>query len=380
MACGVAQTNYGFGNVSQVIHRGTVMIRLFASVVSALFYILVVGCSEKGTPGTPVTGGTSEPDKKAVLPAEGAVYVRAFDQLWAEMDRRYSYFELRKIDWQALKAKYRPQAVAAKSAKEFVGVLQEMLTELNDQHIWIDGPGGRVGTHQEPGEMNWSSAGIRAHLAKLEMVGQFVGVGKLKEGYGFLFIVNQGAAAPELVKQAVEKIEALGEVPGLVVDLRNAEGGAEAVSMPLASAFCAKPTVYAKQKYRGGPGHADFGRTSDATLPAGKYPFTKPVVVLLGPRIMSSGEGLAMMFAALPNVTTVGSPTRGSSGNPQPVELKEVGVTVTFSRWVRMLPDGTPIEGRGVIPQVEAKFPESAFGAKDPVLEKALEVLKERVK
>jgi hypothetical protein len=357
------------------------MIRLFSSIVSALFLVLVVGCSEKGTPGTPVAADTSEPDKKAVTPAEGTVYVRAFDQLWAEMDRQYSHFELKKIDWPALKTKYRPQAEAAKSAKEFVGILQKMLTELKDQHIWIDGPSGRVGTHQEPWEKNWSPAGIRAHLVKLEMLGKFVGVGQLKEGYGILVVENQAAATPELANQAVAKIETLGDVPGFIIDLRNAEGGNETFAMPLASAFCAKPTVYAKQKFRNGPGYADFGPVFDrAPLSAGKSPFTKPVVVLLGPRIMSSGEGLAMMFAALPNVTTVGSPTRGSSGGPKPVELKEVGVTVTFSRWVAMLPDGTPIEGRGVIPQIEARFPASAFGAKDPVLEKGLEVLKDRVK
>jgi hypothetical protein len=312
--------------------------------------------------------------------AEGAAYARAFNQLWAEMDRHYSYFELKKIDWPALKAKYRPQAEAAKSTTEFVGVLQKMLTELKDQHIWIDGPNGRVGTHQEPGERNWSPAGIRTRLASVEMIGTFVAVGKLKEGYGFLFVVNQGAATPELAKQAVEMIEALGDVPGFIVDLRSAEGGKEGLSTPLASAFCAKATVYARQKYRSGPGHADFGPVGQRTLPASKNPFTKPVVVLLGPRIMSSGEGLAMMFAALPNVTTVGSPTRGSSGNPMPVELKEVGVTVTFSRWVAMLPDGTPIEGRGVSPKIEARFPASAFGAKDPVLERGLGVLKEKVK
>jgi C-terminal processing protease CtpA/Prc len=255
-----------------------------------------------------------------------------------------------------------------------------MLTQLKDQHVWIDGPGGRVGTHQEPWERNWSFPGIRAHVARGEMVGKLLSVGRLKEGHGMVVVENQAAATPELVQRAVEKVEALADAPGFVVDLRTATGGNEAHSMPLASAFCAKPVVYAKQKFRGGPGHGDFGPVSERTLPAGKKPFTKPVVVLLGPATMSSGEGLAMMFAALPNVTTVGSRTRGSSGNPKPVELKEVGVTVTFSRWVAMLPDGTPIEGRGVVPQVEAKFPASAFGAKDPVLEKALEVLKEKVK
>jgi hypothetical protein len=355
------------------------MIRLFAAVVSSLF-LASVGGSAKGMPGTPVPGGTGAPDRKAAPPAEVAVYARAFDRLWAEMDRHYSYFELKKFDWPALKTRYRPQAEAARSAREFVGVLQKMLSELKDQHVWIDGPDGRVGTHQQPWQRNWSVPGIRAHMAQGEMVGKFVSVGKMKEGYGLLFMEDQGAATPELVRRAVEKIAALRDAPGFVVDLRGALGGNEAHALPLASAFCARPTVYARHRFRSGPGHADFGPAGVRTLPAGKDPFTKPVVVLLGPAVMSSGEGLAMMFAALPNVTTVGSATRGSSGNPMPVAFKEVGVTVSFSRWVSMLPDGTAVEGRGVIPQVEAKFPASAFGARDPVLEKGLEVLRGKVK
>lgn len=317
---------------------------------------------------------------RADEPKAADAYVRAFDQLWSEMDRQYSYFDHKGIDWPALKEKYRPEAANAASAKEFVAVLRKMLAELKDQHIWIDGPDGRVGVYSQPWERNWSPAGIRAHLAKFEMVGRYVGVGTLKEGYGVLVMENQGAATAELAKQAAEKIAALADVPAFLVDIRNATGGNEFFALPLASAFCATPTVYAKSKFRNGPGHRDFTKDFDRTLPAGKKPFTKPVVVLLGPGVMSSGEGLAKMFACLPNVTTVGSPTRGSSGNPKPVELKEVGVTVTFSRWVDMLPDGTVIEGRGVLPQIEAKFPASAFGARDPVFERGLEALKEKLK
>lgn len=316
----------------------------------------------------------------ATPPVRAADYAEAFDRLWAEMDRHYSHFELKQIDWPALKTKYRPKAEAAKTTKEFVGLLQAMLTELKDQHIWIDGPDGRVGTYQQPAKENRSVAGLRARIAKAEQVGKFVGVGTTTDGYGLLVIENQAAATPELAKKVVEKIEALADVPGFVVDLRGATGGNEVHCMPLASAFCEKDVVYAKHKYRNGSGHDEFGPTDERTLPAGKNPFTKPVVVLLGPRVMSSGEGLAMMFAALPNVTTVGSATRGSSGNPKPFELKDVGVTVTFSRWVAMLPDGTPVEGHGVKPTVEAEFPASAFGKTDPVLERALEVLKEKLK
>jgi len=358
----------------RILHKGTIMVRLFLSVVSSLFLILLIGCNKQTITETSVPNTVADRDIKS------NVYATSFDQLWAEMDRHYSYFELKKIDWPALKARYRPQAEAATSTKEFVAVLQRMLSELKDNHVSIDGPEGRVFTHKVLWDQNWSFPGMQAHVVRGGMVGKFASIGVLKEGYGLLCVESQIDATPELAQQVVEKIEALGDVPGFIVDLRNATGGNEAHSTPLAAAFCSKPTLYARQKFRNGPGHSDFGPTGERTLPAGKKPFTKPVVVLLGSRTISSGEGLAMMFAALPNVTTVGSPTQGSSGSPMPFELKEVGVTVNFSRWVAMLPDGTPIEGRGVFPQVEARFPVTAFGEKDPVFEKGIEVLKEKVK
>lgn len=337
-----------------------------------VYLILFSGCTKD--PPKPV-GKT--PAASQAVPDSIGDYVSAFDQLWSDMDRHYSYFELKRIDWHALKVKYRPQAVAAKTTDELVSVLRAMLAELKDEHIRIEGPFGRIVPYQKAWERNWSIPGIQRHMRTGGMVGQFISIGRMKEGFGLLHMENQSAATPELAEEAVRKIESLADAPGFIVDLRRAVGGNEAHSMPLASAFCAKNIVYAKQKFRSGNGHSDFTPVIERNpLMAGTKPFTKPVVVLLGPAVMSSGEGLAMMFAVLPNVTTLGSATRGSSGNPQPVELKDAGVTVYFSRWVSMLPDGTPIEGHGVIPEVEARFPLKAFGAEDPVLEKAIDLLK----
>lgn len=313
-------------------------------------------------------------------PPAGGPWLAGFDQLWSEMDRHYSYFELKKIDWKGLREKYRPRAERATTADELVAVLKEMLTECRDMHIWIDAPGGkRVGTFNLPWERNWSPAGIRAHLAEVAMVGRFAAVGKTKQGYGIFVIENQSAATEDLVRQVNAKIQALAEVPGFIVDLRNASGGDERLAQRFASQFCAKKVIYALSRYRNGPKHGDFGEPYGRELPAGEKPFTKPVVVLIGPRAMSSGEGLVKMFAALPQVTTVGSRTRGSSGNPKPFELKGTGIHVWFSRWVDQMPDGTPVEGRGIAPMIEATFPLSAFGAKDPVFEKGLEVLKDKI-
>ena len=80
------------------------------------------------------------------------------------------------------------------------------------------------------------------------------------------------------------------------------------------------------------------------------------------------------MREALPNAFLVGKPTRGSSGNPKPLVLPN-GVTVTYSRWVSMLPDGTPIEGRGVRPDIEVEH--AAQG--DPTLDAAIAALTKRL-
>ena len=52
------------------------------------------------------------------------------------------------------------------------------------------------------------------------------------------------------------------------------------------------------------------------------------------------------------------------------------GVSVGFSRWVDLLPDGTPLEGRGVVP---ARALEQA-GPGDPTFAAGLGILEEMVR
>jgi C-terminal processing protease CtpA/Prc len=86
------------------------------------------------------------------------------------------------------------------------------------------------------------------------------------------------------------------------------------------------------------------------------------------------------MMKCLPHVTTVGLPTRGSSGNPKPFTLPGVPVTVMYSRWVDLLPDGTPVEGRGVPPEIVVDLPETAYEKADPTWERAVQVLRQKVR
>ena len=66
-----------------------------------------------------------------------------------------------------------------------------------------------------------------------------------------------------------------------------------------------------------------------------------------------------------------GATTFGSSGNPKAHDLGH-GISVTLPSWIDMDVDGTPIEGRGVRPDVEIPWPSAGARTGDPILDAAV--------
>lgn len=307
-----------------------------------------------------------------------------FDAFWSTMDQRYSYFFLKPdVDWAAWKSSHRPKLIAAKNADELATALQDSLRPLNDIHVFVVTKSGkRLETSSRTWNYNGNGKVIVEQIAEPTKCGNFAWVGKTKpDGFGYFLMVNQSAATPETVKQAVAAIRGLKGVPAFIVDLRRATGGSEPLAMEIAKLFCDQPVVYAKSKIRGGPGHTDFGPHHARTLPASPpgEAYVKPVACLLGPGCISSGEGFAKMMKALPHVTTIGLATAGASGNPGPIPIGTTGITVYHSRWVDMLPDGSTTEGRGVAPAIEVRVPAEDYKSADPTLTRALEHLRSQI-
>jgi hypothetical protein len=306
---------------------------------------------------------------------------KLFDEFWEVMDRRYSYFFLKDVNWRKLKEEYRPKAVQAKDAKELAASLQAMLAALQDIHVWIETPEGKLPTHRSSYAVNANTDRVLAQLEERTDCGRFALVGETKpDGFGYFLMRQQSAADAESVKKAIETIRKLALAPGFIVDLRKANGGSEPLAMEIAQLFCATNSVYAKSKYRNGPGHDDFGPEGERILPGSADAFVKPVVCLIGPGAVSSGEGFVKMMKCLPNVITVGLPTRGASGNPRPWPLGRTGLTVYFSRWVDLMPDGQTFEGRGVPPEITVAEPPDAYKQADPTLARGLKILREKTR
>ena len=165
-------------------------------------------------------------------------------------------------------------------------------------------------------------------------------------------VVVTGLPATGPFDQMLESMHRFSSAPGYIVDLRSNSGGDENQAALLAGFFTAERTRYARNSVR------RRGRMTETeprfVSATDSNAFTRPVVCLVGPGCVSSGEGFALMMKALDHVTLMGQPTRGASGNPRPAVLSN-GLEVWFSRWVSMELDGTPIEGRGVVPDIEVE-------------------------
>jgi len=298
----------------------------------------------------------------------------SFQILVDEMDRNYSFFELKKIDWKTLTEKYRARAERAKTPRDFGNVVAEMLAELKDVHTWTRLPNGKKIVKFRSGhKANYDYRVVKKQLNDFKEIKNGGMLGRTKEGYGYVAVTALVDASA--IEQIANSTQEMFDAPGIIVDLRSNIGGGEGLAKQIAELFNDEKRVYAKSKFRAGPKHDAFTQSFNRTFgPRDGKTFTKPVVCLIGPGCVSSGEGFAMMMKSLPHVSVIGQPTRGASGNPGIINLPN-GVDVAYSRWISLMPDGTPIEEIGVKPEMEIEHQRGS----DDTFQQAIRLLGEKI-
>ncbi len=122
------------------------------------------------------------------------------------------------------------------------------------------------------------------------------------------------------------------------------------------------------------------GPTTFSKVDPPERTFPIPVAILIGSSTYSAAEDFLAFMRAAPNVVFVGSTSAGSTGQPLSFPIPGgawVGITSKHDR----MPDGTEFVGYGVSPDVEVMQTLETFRAgADPVLERAIEVLEQRLR
>ncbi len=296
-----------------------------------------------------------------------------FDQLWRDIDLHYSFFDLKKINWDSLGAVYRPRALAASTELGFADVVTDMLAGLHDQHVFLFAEGQTFMTTGTTPTIFYPERTTAKYVAQTRQSP----TGKLTYGMasgnvGYIRILTFEREWP--TSEFDDALTAMSGATSLIIDVRDNGGGSAALAAEIAGRFASSATTYARVRYRNGPAHSDFGAFIDrVVVPAGRR-FSGNVCVLTNRRSLSASEDFVLSMKAAARATIVGDSTGGASGSPIVRELPN-GWTYQYPEWIEYTLENRTYENVGLAPDVvvSATFADVQRGV-DAQLARALQL------
>jgi carboxyl-terminal processing protease len=184
--------------------------------------------------------------KQLIGPDAASNPVSNFDHLWGEYDRLYGAFGPKKIDWNAVYQKYRPQINDNMTDAELLKVTTQMLDVLDDNHVYLrplastnlpwysGGILGRTTVEDYNGDV------VKTYLSETKTYGNDMVFGKLKPTVGYLLLKGFENDIAYYPKAMDEVLTYMKDLKGIVIDLRDNGGGEDRVSQYIANRFASE--------------------------------------------------------------------------------------------------------------------------------------------
>jgi carboxyl-terminal processing protease len=333
-----------------------------------------------------------------------AFNARLFDRVWSLVERRYWDRDLRGIDWEAARDRYRPQAIAAPDEQHVYAALNAMLDRLGDSHVYAVGPsrlrriddrprkGEALGLGfvavEEGGDWRISSvapdspaarAGIGLGWRLVAVDGRPVNMDYEPADQAIVALsLEDEKGAPRQIAMRLSDYPAEppwraarldngvlllslddldrgadrwlvrqlsgGPPPaGVIIDLRENGGGESDVLDRIAGAFFAEKRAVLRLAGRG-------DEQSEWTKGAGPDAYAGPLVVLVGPRTASAAEAFAALIEESGRGIVVGERTAGRLTGAAHHRLPDGGELSLAENDVRT-PGGRRLEADGLVPR-----------------------------
>ncbi|MBP8782060.1 MAG: S41 family peptidase [Paludibacteraceae bacterium] len=307
-----------------------------------------------------------EPDKASSNPYDN------FEYLWNELDKKYSYFELKNIDWDEMKTTYEARLYPNMSETELFNTLADLMNELRDDHSNLVSP-FNVSVYNVPltKPANYHARTIdEFYIPHAERTGSFKHA--MLSGTNIAYI-RYASFSDDISNTHLDYLlDKYRYTDGIILDLRD-NGGGSMFNIPmLLERFIDSRTLVAYTLTRNGKGRNDF--SDRATFYMNPYEgtrYTKPIMVLIDRGSYSATTFFALSTKAIPNLTLVGDTTGGGGGMPNGGQLPN-GWTYRFSISQLLDLDGNNYAEDGVPPDILVSFDWTDL-TKDEIIERAIQ-------
>jgi C-terminal processing protease CtpA/Prc len=298
-----------------------------------------------------------------------------FEYLWNQVDRHYSYFDVKNIDWNEVKSRYNDSITPGINEVELFRVLGNMMNELRDDHTNLVSPFNismyEVALNHQP---NYNERTIRDYyIPELMHTGSLMH--NFVDGDSIAYVRYSSFVSPVTDEDMDFILQRYANTKGLIMDLR-ANGGGNLMNIPIImERFVDERVLTGYSETRNGPGYEDFSEPEGFFYnPHDGVRYSKPVMVLVDRGSYSATTFFSLTTKALDNVTLVGDTTGGGGGLPNGGQLPN-GWTYRFSVSRLLDLDKVNYAEQGVPPDILASFDWTNL-TKDEILERAMEELR----
>lgn len=298
-----------------------------------------------------------------------------FNYLWQQCDTKYSYFDLKKIDWNKIKSKYYSKLYTGMSDDSLFNVLGSMLKELKDDHTNLISNFNisYFGT-DHLGQDNFDWRIVLDHYLHNDVIitvpfeHNFIDNGNI----GYIRFASYTGEVDEVNLDYI--IKRYSNTKGLIIDIRENGGGAANDIFTILSRFVNTQTLLYYSRIKTGPGHNDFSEPQAVYIyPDKNIKFLKKVILLTDRGTFSAGSFTCLASKALPNLIMIGDTTGGGLGLPNGGQLPN-GWTYRFSISQALDLDKKPDFENGVPPDIKVDFNWNDL-TRDEILDRAIEEL-----
>lgn len=258
-----------------------------------------------------------------------------FDALWTILDEHYCFFpekqELYGVDWNECRQRYKAMLTPSMTREQLFEVCGKMLNELRDGHVNLSSSfnTARYWEWFEAFPVNYSDSIMRRYIGTDYRLTCGIRYCILPDNIGYMYIPSFDTSVGQGNLDAIFSYLALCD--GLIVDVRNNEGGLLQTAQDIAASFINEKTVVGYMSHKTGKGHSSFSAPAKIELtPSEGIRWQKQVCVLTNRRTYSAANAFVMYLKDLPLVTVIGDRTGGGAGMPFLNELPN-GWTVRFS-------------------------------------------------
>lgn len=320
-----------------------------------------------------------------------------FDALWNTFNENYSSFDLRGIDWNQLRDRYRPMLTKQSSENELYSVLNQMISELHDGHVFIDAPDSVKNNpdvtfdngidalrktvisdidskyldkinHYNKGNVNWGI--INGNIGYLQInnfedLANYPINDSLSEEDFWEAYWEAAENSQDYLKDVLTGLNKLMKViigdfkstKFCIIDVRFNSGGFDKAGLDVLSYFTNQRTIAYTKKARNGEGY-----TEKQTIYVDPNPenYLNPLYILTSYQTASASETFVLASKNLPRVRRIGSNTAGVFSDVLQKRLPN-GWEYGLSNEIYESPEGISYEKVGISPDYPIDYEKGGF-------------------